>query len=163
MHPTAGMVPTYNPGLPVRMNPTVSLGPLARDVTDVALTLQAMSGPDGRDFDCLQTPPPDLLSHLDDGIVEFRLAWTDDYGFAGIYAFDESPRVIAALREATVPTVHSLGAAVEEVSAVWEDFWPGYVTSQFLFGGDPPAPWSDRSVTRGCSHGEPGQKLADLQ
>ena len=23
---------------------------------------------------CLQTPPPDMLSHLDDGITEFRLA-----------------------------------------------------------------------------------------
>ena len=137
MHPTAGMVPIYNPGLPVRMNPTVSLGPLARDVTDIALTLQAMSGPDGRDFDCLQTPPPDMLSHLDDGITEFRLAWTDDYGFAEMYAFDESPRVIAAVREATLPTVHSVGAAIEEISTVWEDFWLGYVTSQFLFGGGP--------------------------
>jgi Asp-tRNA(Asn)/Glu-tRNA(Gln) amidotransferase A subunit family amidase len=137
MHPTAGLVPSYNPGLPVRMNPTVTLGPLARDVTDVALTLQAMSGPDGRDFDCLQTPSPDMLSHLNDGIAELRLAWTDDYGFAGMYAFDESPRVIAAVREATLPTVHSLGAAIEEASAVWEDFWPGYVTSQFLFGGGP--------------------------
>ena len=78
-----------------------------------------------------------MLSHLDDGMAEFRLAWTDDYGFAGMYAFDESPRVIAAVREATLPTVHSLGAAVEEASAVWEDFWPGYVTSQFLFGGGP--------------------------
>jgi Asp-tRNA(Asn)/Glu-tRNA(Gln) amidotransferase A subunit family amidase len=137
MHPTAGLVPSYNPALRVRMNPTVSLGPLARDVTDVALTLQAMSGPDGRDFDCLQTQPPDMLSHLDDGIAEFRLAWTDDYGFATMYAFDESSRVIAAVREATLPAVHSLGAAVEEASAVWEDFWPGYVTSQFLFGGGP--------------------------
>ncbi len=137
MHPTAGLVPSYNPALRVRGNPTVSIGPLARDVTDVAVTLQAMAGPDGRDFDCMQTPPPDMLSNIDDGVAGFRLAWTDDYGFAGMYAFGESPRVIAAVREATFPVACSLGATMEEASTGWEDFWPGYVTSQFLFGGGP--------------------------
>ena len=137
MHPTAGLVPSYNPALQMRMNPTVTVGPLARDVTDVAVTLQAMAGPDGRDFDCVQTPPPDMLSHLDDGVAGFRVAWTDDYGFAGMYAFDESPRVITAVREAAFPAVRGLGATIEEAHGEWGDFWPGYVTSQFLFGGGP--------------------------
>lgn len=157
MHPTAGLVPSYNPSLRVRMNPTVTVGPLARDVTDVAVTLQAMSGPDGRDFDCVQTPPPDMLSHLDDGVAGFRLTWTDDYGFAGMYAFDESPRVITAVREATLPVVRTLGAVVEEVRGDWEDFWPGYVTGQFLFGGGPTGTlerpdretWSNAMESRG--------------
>ena len=137
MHPTAGLVPSYNPAVQMRMNPTVTIGPLARDITDVAVTLQALSGPDGRDFDCIQTPPPDMLSHLDDGVEGFRLAWTDDYGFAGMYGFDESPRVIEAVRDAAVPVVRSLGAVIEESGGAWEDFWPGYVTAQFLFGGGP--------------------------
>ena len=46
LHPTAGLVPSYNPDVQARMNPTISLGP-ACDVTDVAITIQAMSGPTG--------------------------------------------------------------------------------------------------------------------
>ena len=33
--------------------------------------------------------------------------------------------------------VHALGATIDETHIVLEDFWPGYVTSQFLFGGGP--------------------------
>ncbi|HUZ09201.1 MAG TPA: amidase [Acidimicrobiales bacterium] len=137
VHPTAGLVPSYNPAAQVRMNPTGTIGPMARDVTDAAITLQAMAGPDGRDFDCMQATPPDYLSRLDDGVEGLRLAWTDDYGFTPMYAFEESPRVITAIRETTVPVVRSLGAVVQTADAVWEDFWPGYVTTNFLFGGGP--------------------------
>ena len=157
LHPTAGLVPSYNPHVQARMNPTISVGPLARDVTDVAITLQAMSGPDGRDFDCIQTTLASPLDHLNDGISGCRLAWTDDYGFAGMYAFEESPGVIAAVREASLPVVHALGATIDETHIVLEDFWPGYVTSQFLFGGGPtgtiqppePSPWMEAMESRG--------------
>jgi aspartyl-tRNA(Asn)/glutamyl-tRNA(Gln) amidotransferase subunit A len=157
MHPTAGLVPTYNPVLKVRMNPTVTVGPLARDVTDVAITLQAMAGPDGRDFDCIQAPPPDMLSNLDDGVAGLRLTWTGDYGFTGKYAFEQSPRVVAAVRDTALPVVRGLGAMIEETNAVWEDFWPGYATTQFLFGGGPTgttqvperSAWIDAMETRG--------------
>ena len=73
LHPTAGLVPSYNPEVQARMNPTISVGPLARDVTDVAITLQAISGPDGRDFDCIQTALASTLDHLNDGISGCRL------------------------------------------------------------------------------------------
>lgn len=157
MHPTAGLVPTYNPAVQMRVNPTTTVGPLARDVTDVAITLQALAGPDGRDFDCIQAPPPDLLGHLDDGIAGFRMAWTDDFGFTGMYAFEESPRIISSVRAATTSAVQDLGGALEETGYVWEDFWPGYVTTQFLFGGGPTgttqrperAAWIDALETRG--------------
>jgi aspartyl-tRNA(Asn)/glutamyl-tRNA(Gln) amidotransferase subunit A len=148
------------------MNPTVTIGPLARNVTDVAVTLQAMAGPDGRDFDCIQTPPPDMLTHVDDGVAGVRLAWTDDYGFAGMYAFDESPRVIAAVRGAAFAAVRSLGATIEEAHGEWEDFWPGYVTSQFLFGGGPTGtmerPGRDRWIDAMESRGRNWQAFREV-
>jgi aspartyl-tRNA(Asn)/glutamyl-tRNA(Gln) amidotransferase subunit A len=137
VHPSAGLVPTYYPSLQVRRDPTGTIGPLARDVTDAAITLQAMAGPDGRDFDCIQSPPGDYLARIDEGIEGIRLAWTDDYGFAQMYAFEESPRVIAAVRSATLPVVSGLGATVHTTDMVWEDFWPGYTTTNYLFGGGP--------------------------
>lgn len=157
MHPTAGLVPNYHPSLRVRMNPTTTVGPLARDVTDAAITLQAMAGPDGRDFDCIQAQPPDMLGHLDDGIAGWRVAWTDDFGFTEMYAFEESPRVIAAVRSTATSVVQSLDCTIEATGAVWEDFWPGYANTQFLFGGGPigstqlpeRAVWVDAMETRG--------------
>jgi aspartyl-tRNA(Asn)/glutamyl-tRNA(Gln) amidotransferase subunit A len=134
VHPTAGLVPTYNPAVQMRRNPTGTIGPLARDVTDAAITLQAMAGPDGRDFDCIQGPPDDYLARIDEGIDGLRLAWTDDYGFAQMYAFEESPRVIAAVRAATLPVVTGLGATVHTTETAWEDFFPGLITN-YLFGG----------------------------
>ena len=96
-----------------------------------------MAGPDGRDFDCIQAEPPDYRSKIGDGVEGLRLAWTDDYGFTSMYAFEESDRVIAAIRQATLATVKSLGGEVDPTSETWEDFWPGYVTTNFLFGGGP--------------------------
>ena len=78
----------------------MSMGPLARHVVDAAIVLQAMAGPDGRDFTCIQTEPPDYLASIDAGVEGMRFAWTDDFGFTEMYAQAESPRVIAAVREA---------------------------------------------------------------
>src|SRR3546814_5023996 len=49
VHPTEGLVPVanYDPPKPAF---TTSVGPLARDVRDAATVLQALAGPDGRDF-----------------------------------------------------------------------------------------------------------------
>ncbi|MGD9797918.1 MAG: amidase [Acidimicrobiia bacterium] len=132
VHPTAGLVPSFNYSVKMRRNPTGTIAPLARDSVDAAITMQAMAGPDGRDFDCIQTDPPDYLAHLDDGIEGMRLAWTDDYGFASMYAFDESPRVIAAVRDAA-RGLTALGATLEPTGETWEDFFPGLAGTSFLF------------------------------
>ena len=134
LHPTAGLVPFFNYAAQMRANPTGTIGPLARDVVDVAITLQAMAGPDGRDFDCIQTTPPDYLASLDSGVDGLRLAWTDDYGFASMYAFDVSPRVIAAVRDAA-NGFSTLGASVDTIDETWEDFFPGLGGTMHLFGG----------------------------
>jgi aspartyl-tRNA(Asn)/glutamyl-tRNA(Gln) amidotransferase subunit A len=133
IHPSAGLVPSVNYANPARYNPTITIGPLARDVRDCAIALQVMAGPDWRDFDCIEDDPPDFLEHLDEGAASLRLAWTDDYGFTSMYAFEESPRVIAAVRAAAMG-LKSLGAEISSTNLVWEDFFQGYMTTNYLFG-----------------------------
>ena len=48
-------------------------------------------GPDGRDFDCIQADAPDCVTSLDAGVNGMRVAWTDDYGFTDMYAFEREP------------------------------------------------------------------------
>ena len=83
-----------------------------------------MAGPDGRDFTCMQGDPPDYLASIDAGVDAMRFAWTDDYGFTGMYAQDESARVIDAVRTAA-HNLADIGAKVETTTEVWEDFFPG--------------------------------------
>jgi aspartyl-tRNA(Asn)/glutamyl-tRNA(Gln) amidotransferase subunit A len=144
LHPTAGLVPFFNYAAQMRSNPTGTIGPLTRDVTDAAITLQAMAGPDGRDFDCIQSSPPDYLAALDEGIDGLRLGWTDDYGFTSKYAFEESPRVIAAVRDAA-KGLSTLGASVDTLDQTWEDFFPGLGGTMHLFAGAG-APRVDKDV-----------------
>jgi aspartyl-tRNA(Asn)/glutamyl-tRNA(Gln) amidotransferase subunit A len=112
---------------------TASTGPLTREVRDAALMTQALSGPDGRDFFSFQDWSFDCLSALDDGVDGMRFAWTDDFGFASMYALEESPRVIAAIREAAQGFT-SLGAEVEPTDIVWEDFFDHFQTASQMFG-----------------------------
>jgi aspartyl-tRNA(Asn)/glutamyl-tRNA(Gln) amidotransferase subunit A len=134
LHPTAGLIPFFNYSAQMRANPTGTIGPLARNVTDAAITLQAMAGPDGRDFDCIQASPPDYLASLNEGVEGLRLGWTDDFGFASMYSFEESPRVIAAVREAA-KGFSTLGASVDTLTEAWDDFFPGLGGTMHLFAG----------------------------
>ncbi len=134
LHPSAGLIPSFNYAVQARGNPTGTIGPMTRDVIDAAITLQAMAGPDGRDFDCMQASPPDYLAQLDQGIGGLRLGWTDDFGYASMYAFEESPRVIAAVRDAAKGFA-ILGADLDTLDEVWEDFYPGLGGTMHLFTG----------------------------
>jgi aspartyl-tRNA(Asn)/glutamyl-tRNA(Gln) amidotransferase subunit A len=136
VHPTAGLIPTFNYAAQRRGNPTGTIGPLARTVVDAAIVLGAMAGPDGRDFDCLQGTPPDYRTELGRGVDGLRLGWTDDFGYAAMYAFDESPRVISHVRDASKGFA-ALGATIEPLDETWEDFYPGLQGTMQLFGGDP--------------------------
>jgi aspartyl-tRNA(Asn)/glutamyl-tRNA(Gln) amidotransferase subunit A len=129
---TPGRIPwryAHAPGIAL----TASTGPLCRDVRDAALMTQALAGPDGRDFFSFQDWSFDCLSGLDGGVDGMRFAWTDDFGFASMYALDESPRVIAAIREAAQGFA-SIGAAVEPTDTVWEDFFEHFNTASQMFG-----------------------------
>ena len=129
VHPTGGLIPWVDYGR-YASRPGTTVGPLARDALDAAIALSAMAGPYGRDFVGLPVDLPDALEEIEGGADGLRLAWTDDYGFTDIYAVGESPRVIAAGREAAMG-LRSLGATVEATDEQWEDFWPGISVHQY--------------------------------
>jgi Asp-tRNA(Asn)/Glu-tRNA(Gln) amidotransferase A subunit family amidase len=92
-----------------------------------------MAGPDGRDFYSLHDEPEDYSANIDDGVEGMRFAWSDDMGFASIYAQEESPRVIAAIRTAA-QGFNQLGATVEPTDEKWDDFWDGFMMINQAFG-----------------------------
>ncbi len=122
VHPTSGIMPDLDYEDP-RGPSGLTMGPLTRSVRDAALVTQIMSGPDGRDPFAIPYAPPDMLTPLEDGAKGLRLAWTDDFGFASIYAKPETPRVLQLVRDAAMG-LRSLGATVDVTKEVWEDTQP---------------------------------------
>jgi AtzE family amidohydrolase len=55
------------------------IGPLARSVRDIALSFDALQGPDERDPVCTQRPPSPTYPTLDQGIDGLRIAIAGDY------------------------------------------------------------------------------------
>jgi aspartyl-tRNA(Asn)/glutamyl-tRNA(Gln) amidotransferase subunit A len=139
VHPTAGLIPWTSYDVPLHAPMMMTTGPLTRHVADAALALQVMAGPDGRDFSASPLEPPDFSAQLGHGVEGLRFAWTDDYGFTEQYAQEESPRVIAHGREAAAGFT-ALGAEVVTTTEAWEDFWPGFLASTYLFPTGGPAP-----------------------
>ena len=136
VHTTTNLIPTVDYDHAQYPSLTQSHGPLTRNVVDAAMVLQVLAGPDGRDFTCLAIDPPDYMADIDKGVDGMRLGWTDDFGFTEIYAMEESDRVIAAVRQAAQGFA-SIGAKVETVDTVWEDFFPGQGATG-MFGGAAP-------------------------
>jgi len=132
IHSTPGLVPQVFYDEPRLPGLTGSTGPLCRSVVDAAISLQVMAGPDGRDFTCTKVDPPDFSAHLNEGVEGMRFAWTDDFGFASMYAQDISPRVIGTVREAAL-SLKTIGAEVEAIDHICDDFWEDYVTTNYLF------------------------------
>jgi aspartyl-tRNA(Asn)/glutamyl-tRNA(Gln) amidotransferase subunit A len=136
LHPTVGLFPNVDYDLP-RLPNDITIGPISRSVRDAAIVTQIMAGPDGRDLFCLPTEPPDFVTNLDGGVEAWRFAWTDDFGFASVYASDESRRVIDLVRGAAMG-FKGLGASVEPTDEVWEDWATGSATTGAAF--NPPLP-----------------------
>jgi aspartyl-tRNA(Asn)/glutamyl-tRNA(Gln) amidotransferase subunit A len=129
---TPGRIPWIHPDSPA-IALTASTGPMCRDVVDGAIATQAMAGPDGRDMFCLREQPDDYLAMIDRGVEGLRFAWSDDLGYASMYALEESPRVIAAVREAA-QGFSQLGAVVEPTDEGWDDFYDGFQLINRAFG-----------------------------
>jgi Asp-tRNA(Asn)/Glu-tRNA(Gln) amidotransferase A subunit family amidase len=89
----------------------------------VALVLQAIAGPHGGTVLSLQDDPPDYVSGVSEGVEGWRLAWTEDFGFARTYAGPESERVYDAVRTGAA-RFSELGATVSPTSETWKDWWP---------------------------------------
>ncbi|WP_337180595.1 amidase [Sphingopyxis granuli] len=129
LHTTRGLIPHVDYNAPSLLL-TASYGPITRNVRDCALTLQALAGPDGRDFVSVPTAPPDYLDRIDDGVAGLRIAWTNDFGWAEAQAAPETPDIIAVARNAAAALADD-GATVDETHQQWWDPRP----SMFSLGG----------------------------
>src|SRR3990172_8310089 len=86
------------------------VGPLAKDVLDAALMLQAVAGHDPMDSTSAAVPVPDYAAELDRGVRGLRVGIPAEYFIEGLDA-----EVEAAVR-AAVETLKGLGAKSESVS-----------------------------------------------
>src|SRR5437588_11248621 len=91
-------------------------GPLTRTVTDAAIMLSVVGGPDERDMTAWNTPVPDYRVGLDDGVRGLRVAWSPRLGYFGKL----NPEVEAATKQAA-QAFNDLGAIVEEADPGFPD------------------------------------------
>ncbi|MEE9508632.1 MAG: amidase family protein [Anaerolineales bacterium] len=77
LKPTYGRVSRY--GLIAFASSLDCPGPVARNVTDIALTLQVIAGSDPLDATAAAEPVPDYLSPIESGVKGFRIGLSPDY------------------------------------------------------------------------------------
>ena len=90
-------------------------GPMSRTVADTALLLQVLAGPDSRDPNSIKETPPDFSAGLERGVAGMRIAWSADYGYAGV-----DPEV-AEITARAARVFEEMGATVEEAPLQLED------------------------------------------
>ncbi|MGH3760458.1 amidase [Actinophytocola sp.] len=110
--PTYGLVPLY-PASPY--GTLAHIGPLSWTVTDSALALDVLSGPDSRDWTAGPRPEHPVSETLEAGVAGMRIAFSPRLGFVRV-----DPEV-AALVDTAVRTFSDLGARVELVDPVITD------------------------------------------
>lgn len=108
LKPTYGLVSRY--GLVSTVSSMETIGPMARDVRDCALLLQAMAGHDPLDGTSLAAPVPDYSQSLVEDVKGLKVGVPKEYFGAGV-----APEVIEAIKKA-LQVLASNGALVEEVS-----------------------------------------------
>jgi aspartyl-tRNA(Asn)/glutamyl-tRNA(Gln) amidotransferase subunit A len=111
--PSFGRVAAY-PASPFSI--LAHVGPLTRSVTDAALMLSVIGGPDERDMTAWNTPTPDYRVGIDGGVRGLRLAWSPRLG----YVKKVHPDVEAATKKAA-QVFAELGAIVEEADPGFPD------------------------------------------
>ncbi|HET9077651.1 MAG TPA: Asp-tRNA(Asn)/Glu-tRNA(Gln) amidotransferase subunit GatA [Acidimicrobiales bacterium] len=107
--PTYGLVSRY--GLIAFASSLDQIGPLALDVRDAALLLDAIAGPDSRDSTCLAEHPPAAAARLDGGVEGLRVGVVRELAGAEGMSAD----VVARMRDAA-DALAAAGAKVDEVS-----------------------------------------------
>ncbi|TMA33489.1 MAG: Asp-tRNA(Asn)/Glu-tRNA(Gln) amidotransferase subunit GatA [Deltaproteobacteria bacterium] len=108
LKPTYGRVSRY--GVIAYASSLDQVGPLARDVADTALMLQAIAGHDAADSTASPRPVPAYGAVLEQGVLGLRLGLPREYFVEGM-----QPEVEAGVR-AAVRELERLGAVVEPVS-----------------------------------------------
>jgi len=77
-----GRVPHYPPG-PVAF--LLAVGPITRTVSDAALMLNVMAGPDDRDQLSLPADTTEYVAMCKGGVKGLRVAWSETLGYATIH------------------------------------------------------------------------------
>ena len=115
LKPTYGLVSRY--GLIAYASSLDQIGPITRDVTDSALVLNAIAGPDPRDSTCLNLQVPDMTSGLG-GNSSAPLAVAGDasairLGVPEEYFVDGMEAGVREAVQKAIDTLEALGAVVE--------------------------------------------------
>ena len=107
---TQGRVPRYSTGIESwHWFNYSSIGPMARDVTDAAILLQVLSGPDSdAEHLTIQEDPPDYIKALGRGVKGLKVAYSPDIG--GVAVDPEVREIIGQSAKA----FEEMGAVVEE-------------------------------------------------
>src|SRR5580658_10087844 len=120
LKPTFGRVAVYPPGA---FGDVAHVGPMARTVADAALMLDAIKGPDSRDWHSLPDDGIDYRDRVAEGSLEGkRVALSPTLGFA-----EPSPPVRAAVERAA-EVLARLGAVVEHADPFSESPMPIFET-----------------------------------
>ncbi len=148
--PTQGRVSSFSgvpPAQPL-LNITSQQGPMSRTVKDSAILLQALAGYDPRDSASLREPTPDFVSAVDRDISGLRIAWSPDYGYAGVDA--EVIEVCAGAARA----FEGMGCSVDEsdlaLESPFETWWVFFAANVYTTQGhllddpDDPLSWYGR-------------------
>jgi aspartyl-tRNA(Asn)/glutamyl-tRNA(Gln) amidotransferase subunit A len=123
MKASFGRVPAYPPS---PFGTLAHVGPIARTVSDVALMLSVIAGPDARDWYALPSEGRDYGDGLDDGVKGLRVAFSKDLGYARVEG--EVARVVSRAAHA----FEGLGAIVEEVHPGFENPHDSFLVSWFV-------------------------------
>ena len=116
MKPTYGRVSRY--GLIAFASSLDCPGPIARDVTDAALMLNAIAGPDDRDHTAAVVATPDYTSGLERGVRGLRIGLSPDYFRITSPnpdgSFDEAP-ITGEIEQAVLDAARRLKAMGAEI------------------------------------------------
>lgn len=107
LKPTYGRVSRY--GVHPLGETLDHVGPMTRSVTDAAIVLAAIAGPDVNDPTSLNDPVPDMLENIDSGINGMRIGYDRAFSSEGI---DEG--LVAAIEKA-LGVLEALGASIVDV------------------------------------------------
>ncbi|MCY4367146.1 MAG: amidase [Chloroflexi bacterium] len=131
--PSQGRVPRYGGyGFPAANHFSQS-GPMSRTVADTALLLQVLAGPDPRDPVSMRDTPPDFSEGLERGVEGWRIAWSPDFGYAGV-----DPEVVR-ICESAATVFEDMGARIEtpnlDIEDPFEAFWNVFSTASYTSYG----------------------------
>jgi len=108
LKPTGGLVSRFGE-LPPTSSWYMALGPIARTVTDVAITLNAISGYDDLDPGSIRTESRDYTAGIDDGVKGLRI------GVVKNFFYDDALPEVRDSVEAAASAYRAMGASVREV------------------------------------------------